>query len=539
MTFTPAANYNGPADFSYTVTDGSQTSAPATVSITVAAVADALVLAPVSNIYVLNSGNTLISTGSSDVAVTAYEMGAGVTQVNLEAELGVAAGYLDNRFNPTGPNINDPGFVNVVDGKLSESHYSMKAGTSISWDYSFRNGEDLNSEVSAGYNDIVVLLVTDPLGNKQSILVDSSEEKFPALTSNGTQVFTASMEGNYSFQWMVLNSGDAYKDSSLALSNIHVNLAGNSTNYGTPIDMPVFASLADTDGSEVLSVKISGIPSGAAFDAGINNGDGSWSFTGSELQGLHLLTPAGYTGTLNLSVTATATELSNGATATSTQNMSIEVSTTTNTVSTGTEAGNTLTGTAANDLIRGYAGNDVVNAGDGNDMVYGGAGNDTLSGQGGNDWLYGGVGSDILVGGIGNDQLIGGAGNDTLTGGTGADVFRWELGDRGTSGAPATDTISSGDFDLVAKSDQLDLRDLLQGESHAGIDPGNLGNYLHFTVSGGSTTVEVKSTGAGSADQVIQIAGVDLSSGVVPHSGQSLDQAIIQDLLTKGKLLTD
>jgi Ca2+-binding RTX toxin-like protein len=219
--------------------------------------------------------------------------------------------------------------------------------------------------------------------------------------------------------------------------------------------------------------------------------------------------------------------------------MSIEVSTTTNTVTTGTEAGTTLTGTAANDLIRGYAGDDIVNAGDGNDMVYGGAGNDTLSGQGGNDWLYGGVGTDVLVGGIGNDQLIGGAGNDALTGGTGADVFRWELGDRGTSGAPATDTISSGDFDLVAKSDQLDLRDLLQGESHTGFDPGNLGNYLHFSVSGGSTTVEVKSTGAGGADQIIQIVGVDLSSGVVPQSGQSLDQAIIQDLLTKGKLLTD
>jgi hypothetical protein len=63
-----------------------------------------------------------------------------------------------------------PGFVNIIDGKVSESHFSLHAGTTVTWDYSFTNGEDLSSEVSGGFNDVVVLLVTDPLGNKQSIL---------------------------------------------------------------------------------------------------------------------------------------------------------------------------------------------------------------------------------------------------------------------------------------------------------------------------------------------------------------------------------
>ena len=41
MTFTPNANFNGAADFTYTVTDGSLTSNAATVTVNVAAVNDA------------------------------------------------------------------------------------------------------------------------------------------------------------------------------------------------------------------------------------------------------------------------------------------------------------------------------------------------------------------------------------------------------------------------------------------------------------------------------------------------------------------
>ena len=111
----------------------------------------------------------------------------------------------------------------------------------------------------------------------------------------------------------------------------------------------------------------------------------------------------------------------------------------------------------------------------------------------------------------GNDLLIGGAGNDTMTGGTGADVFSWSLADRGTVGAPATDTITG--FTAAAGDDILDLRDLLVGESRTRCrcrQPGRA--TCTSAISGGNTTtIEVKSHGtARRIDQIILLQGVDL-----------------------------
>ncbi|MEO8057997.1 MAG: VCBS domain-containing protein [Burkholderiales bacterium] len=189
--------------------------------------------------------------------------------------------------------------------------------------------------------------------------------------------------------------------------------------------------------------------------------------------------------------------------------------------------------------------------------IDGGAGNDSITGSAGSDKLIGGAGNDTLSGGAGDDILIGGAGNDALTGGLGHDVFRWQLADKGTAGAPARDVIT--DFDNASYSgDVLDLRDLLVGETHAAnavslpgsigsnnaitvtADTGNLGNYLHFSLVGGNTVVEISSTGGFSSgyqstvvDQVITLNGVNLIGGF------TTDNQVLNDLLKRGKLVTD
>jgi Ca2+-binding RTX toxin-like protein len=201
--------------------------------------------------------------------------------------------------------------------------------------------------------------------------------------------------------------------------------------------------------------------------------------------------------------------------------------------------------------ILGTTGNDtaVLNGTTGNDQIKGGLGNDTLggaAGTNGNDVLDGGVGTDILRGGAGTDVLIGGAGNDTMTGGAGSDTFVWNLVDRGAAGSAAADNITAADFTAAtpaAGGDILDLRDLLVGENH-GTGIGNLVDYLHFEIAGANTIVHVSSTGAygvgGFAstkdDQTITLTGVNIATAL---GVAATDASIIQDLLTKGKLITD
>ncbi|MBM5574497.1 type I secretion C-terminal target domain-containing protein [Deefgea sp. CFH1-16] len=181
---------------------------------------------------------------------------------------------------------------------------------------------------------------------------------------------------------------------------------------------------------------------------------------------------------------------------------------------------------------------DLVNAGSGNDTVFGENGSDALYGNAGNDKLFGGAGIDALRGGAGNDLLAGGSGNDILRGDAGSDTFKWTLGDQGTAGAPARDVVmdfnNAKSGNAAGDVDKLDLRDLLQGEN-----TGSLTQYLHFEKSGSDTIIHVSSKGEFSngnwtakEDQVITLQGVDLTT-----SGS--DQAIINDLLSKGRLITD
>jgi VCBS repeat-containing protein len=203
----------------------------------------------------------------------------------------------------------------------------------------------------------------------------------------------------------------------------------------------------------------------------------------------------------------------------------------------------TWDGSASDDTRSGSDAADTMNGLAGNDALYGHGGNDTLNGGDGNDLLHGGAGNDALNGGNGNDILVGGKGNDALAGGAGADVFAWKLGDGGTAGAPAVDTIT--DF-KVSEGDRLDLRDLLQSEAGSSLD-----KYLDFEVSGANTILHISTTGGfaantawasqpntGAEDQRIVLQNTNLVADL-GLSGTPTDQQIINALLTQGKLLVD
>jgi len=103
----------------------------------------------------------------------------------------------------------------------------------------------------------------------------------------------------------------------------------------------------------------------------------------------------------------------------------------------GQEGNDTLILGDGNDWGVGGDGNDTINAGDGQDVVLGGSGDDTMRGDAGDDQMWGEAGDDTFFGGTGNDQYAGGTGNDTLNfdegvetswGGVDNDAFVFTLG---------------------------------------------------------------------------------------------------------------
>jgi hypothetical protein len=280
-------------------------------------------------------------------------------------------------------------------------------------------------------------------------------------------------------------------------------LPTNEGHEGTWIPISnIAASLTTPIATDTLSVQLTGLTANTEVTDGTH-----WATAGANgivdistftLNSLSVLAPLDYTSTMNAVVQATDTDTANGLT-----------SSTTHTLTVTSDPYTTITGT---------------------------------TGTGADERITGTSGHDTLTGGAGNDLIIGGAGNDTMTGGSGSDVFRWYLADKGTTAAPAVDTITDWSNALIKNGgDVLDLRDLLVGGTHGTTGVGNLTNYLHFETSPTSTTVDVSSSGGYSAgyvasatDQKIVLQNMDLSGG----GTLSNDAAIIHDLLSKGKLQT-
>lgn len=77
---------------------------------------------------------------------------------------------------------------------------------------------------------------------------------------------------------------------------------------GRPIPIALDAALADRDGSESLSIAITGAPEGTVLSAGTGGGEDGWVLAPDDLKGLTLRPPARFSGRLDLTVAATALE---------------------------------------------------------------------------------------------------------------------------------------------------------------------------------------------------------------------------------------
>ncbi|MEO5337842.1 MAG: Ig-like domain-containing protein [Magnetospirillum sp. WYHS-4] len=139
-----------------------------------------------------------------------------------------------------------------------------------------------------------------------------------------------------------------------------------------------------TDAGETLSIVVGGVPTGASLSAGTDNGDGTWTLTAEQLDGLSITPPADSNEDFALTVTATSADGTSTASTTATVTVAVTgladavgLATGNETVHLDVGANDTLVGTAAGETLSGGAGNDVLRGEAGDDVLYGDGANPT------------------------------------------------------------------------------------------------------------------------------------------------------------------
>jgi len=335
--YTPQTNFSGNDSFDYTVSDGNGGSTVGTVNVAVEAVADAptlqppvaevlyagfeSVLAPWDAIGTVatatghalpNGGGTVLPTEGAQLArMTSQNQ----TDPMVSSFLGLPVGALD----ALNPGVTGNAFV----GSAMKTSVSLSAGETFSFDWQFAT-----TDQPPGFsNDFAFFSVDTPDPLTGTVAFELADTILVGPRGNtGWQhlTFTADTTGVYTFGVGVFNARDGSINSFLLLDDVRSTGPGANGDEDSVIPLAITAALADTDGSESLSIAIAGLGD-ATLNAGVDLGGGNWLLSAADLEGLALTPALDNHADLDLTVTAIATEGSNGSQATTTTSFTVVV----------------------------------------------------------------------------------------------------------------------------------------------------------------------------------------------------------------------
>ncbi|MCF5689267.1 retention module-containing protein [Pseudomonas sp. PA-1-3F] len=353
------------AQFKFQPTDGKDLGTSATVKVDITPVADAPTLSVADN-----------SVASTGLVKQGWNSIAGLGNNGNGAAPDVLKKAIDNAGTPNSTSVvtNVESVDNVAAGsgsKISGLIY-MEAGKS----YTFSGIADDSVVVNVGGKDVASGLWGTNSGKFSGTFTPTTTGYY------SLEIYQANQAGPGSFDVNLSVNGGAVQNLSTSTVPLYTGLT-DLTNAGVTVSdlhgsngdgyyvgyklnegqengtvklSKVTTALTDTDGSETLSVKISGIPAGSVltdasghtFTAGKTVGE--VNVTGWDLNTLTIKPPTYYSGQFNLTVTSTSTE-SIGGSATTTAQLPVTVHPATY---------NSVTGTSGSDTINGSDGNDIV-----------------------------------------------------------------------------------------------------------------------------------------------------------------------------------
>ncbi|WMW81082.1 Ig-like domain-containing protein [Undibacterium cyanobacteriorum] len=494
-TFTPNANYFGPATFQFIATDraGLQ-SAATTVSLTVIDVANSLTAGqdvvtmtnPAAEAVIgtnrnLNAGDVI--TGGANDKVT----------LGLDSAMGGAA------F--AGFNLNIGTFQVTNDSGNNAVTFDMSSSTGVNTLVSTNSSNDVR------FNFANTVADTDADGFDE---VNLQVLNLTAGVNTTLDIRNLDAAGNDELNLTVTNS----EDNTTAAGSINVTAQGTGG-----VDQNTAA------GIELVNLSTAG----SASDVRINdlNTPGATVLNVSTAKTLVI-------GDTNLSLTAIENDLSASV-------VTVNAAGSTGDIALGTKASSaaaTITGGSGNDTFEtsdtfgdsvvAGAGNDTVRAGGGNNFVDGGEGDDNISAGAGNDSIAGGAGNNTIAAGDGINVITAGDGNNNVTSGTGVDTI--------TLGNGANTVVSGAGNDAIVAGNGGNTVDAGDGDdtvaTGSGNDTINTGNGNNVVTSGaGNDTITVgtglDTVNAGAGDDII-IAGANFdASGTTTPAPSTVQDSII------------
>jgi len=388
LSLTPPMDYNGTFDLSVSVTSTDGAVATSPMGVTIGAVADVPIIA---------AGNV---SGGEDQAINltlAAAMPAGTTEtLNSVVISGVPEGATLN-----GGTDNGDGTWTLTPEQLTGLSLTPPTNYSGTLALTIRAVSTDGGTSTSDFNVSVAPVADVPTLQVSDVVVTVSAP--PGQDIEGTK-HADELYGTMGDDTIAGDSGHdvIYGDSDEA--------GGGDLSEAVVVPLDVDAALSDIDGSEMLSIEISGVPDGASLSYGTDNGDGSWTLAADDLSHLDDLNMTLAEGTpqddFDLSVVASSSELQGGDVAATTATINVAFA---------SDSGD---------------GADIIDGGKGSDTIYGGGGDDVITGAEGHDVLYGEAGDDVIDGGKGADTIVGGEGDDVLSGGGNeADTFVFHAGD--------------------------------------------------------------------------------------------------------------
>ena len=465
VVFTPTADYDGAASFTYTASDGTDSDS-ANVALTIAAVNDAPTLAltqtisdidentdtsariKVADIVISDDAlgtNTLALTGAD---ASSFEIDG--TELFLSAGVSLDFESLD-AFDVSvtvedasvGSDPDDTATVSLDVNDVNEA-----ATVALSQTIS---DIDENTDTSARIKVADIVVSDDALGTNTLALTGADATSFEI---DGTELF---LSASVALDFESLDSFDVavtVEDASVGSNpddNATVSLVVNDLNEpatgapvisGTAAELQVLtadtSSIADDDGIDAGTVALQWRRDGAAIPGATAN---SYTVTAADVGAAISLS---YRYTDDLGATDTLTSAATSPVVATDQTLP------------GSSGADLLEGGAGADSLSGGSGDDTLRGGDGADSLDGGSGSNRLNGNGGDDVLtsgadstgnliYGGSGNDSASGGGGTDTIYGQDGDDVLSGGQGADFLVGQLGNDTLSGGAQQDSLFGGD----------------------------------------------------------------------------------------------